>query len=216
MKAKHVAESTIFDLLNAERSDCPICTAITESTRSWLESTLSNLMHNFEARDKLLKGGMCEKHRNITIELARSDSSIGGLSVALLFEEMLSRQVKALGIKKRKTKRNEKSCYLCSFEEETAGRYLNSLASLFNALRWRLLYENSKQTICIEHSDELLSLIKGDTERWFREVQNKKFLRLHQSLKLYINKHDYRNSEPFGPETDSWKLTAKLVGEKKT
>jgi len=213
MKANHVAESTLVELLNKPGLDCPICSALSLSTKSWLEATLSNLMHNFESRGKLLRGGLCTAHKKLLIELATSEFNIGALSLSMLLDEMLPVQLRTL--EKRKVI-SGKSCYLCEFERQTSQRYVDTFKEFFNLLEGKKLYENSEHIICIDHSAKLLSSMKAKTREWFLEVQNVKFTALHQLLKNYMKKHDHRSKEPFGEERDSWKTLAKLIGELKT
>ncbi|OAA30909.1 hypothetical protein AT15_09505 [Kosmotoga arenicorallina S304] len=213
MKAHHVAESTILELLKGTGFDCPICSALSLSTRSWIESTLSNLMHNFEPRGKLLKGGLCKRHRRLLFELASSEFNIGALPLSLLLDEMLPLQLKAL--EKRKVIYGD-SCYLCKFEGEASQRYIDTFGNLFNLQRWKKLYEDSERIICADHSAKMLSHMKSKNREWFISVQKRKFSELHTLLKRYIKKHDHKSKEPFGIERNSWKLLLKLIGETKT
>ena len=96
MKAENIAESKIMDLLRVNEASCPVCHGVRNTIDSWLESTISNLMHNFEAREKLMSGGLCRAHSKMIVALAGVSSDVGSLGVSMVFEELLERQINSL------------------------------------------------------------------------------------------------------------------------
>lgn len=220
MRAGDVAESTVMELFKADDYDCPVCRAVNDASTAWLSSVLADLLHNFESRKKLLRGGLCKVHKNKIIALAQSTSDIGGLPVAMLLEEMLERQLKALenSGKKRFFNKNSsvssKSCYLCSFEKETEIRYISALQNVFRRTEFRKAYEDSSRIICVDHSVMILKRLAAS--EWFKELQKKKYRFVLSQLEHYVSKHDYRNKEPFGEEALFWKIATKLSGEIET
>ncbi|ACR79854.1 DUF6062 family protein [Kosmotoga olearia] len=220
MRAGDIAESTVMELFKVNDYDCPVCRAVNDASIAWLASVLADLLHNFESREKLLHGGLCQTHRGKIVSLARSTSDIGGLPVAMLLEEMLERQLKALENSgkrrffRKNNKTHSKTCYLCSFEKETEMRYIIALQSAFRKAEFRRAYEETSRIICIDHSVMILGRLTA-TE-WFKEIQKKKYRFMLTQLGHYISKHDYRNKEPFGEEALFWKIATKLTGEIET
>lgn len=222
IKAGDIAESTIIDLLKKNEMSCPICQGITMTINMWLESTISNLMHNYEAREKIMSGGLCEKHSTRIITLAKESSDVGSLGASMVYEELLKRQIDVIGKEKGGNsffpgkKKPDSSCYLCDLEIETEIRYVNTFKKLFNDKKMTDLYQKSKRVFCVSHTDKLLEAkLNKATSKWFVEIQKVKLENMLYLLKTYISKHDYRNTEPFGTEADSWKLVSKIVGEKR-
>ena len=205
--------------------ECPLCEIQKIVEEQFLHEFLNDAVMEDSARAKVNKLGFCGKHFDMLF--ARPNK----LSVALQITtrtntlQKLLTNVKSVSQAKKQAKALEKqstTCIICDLTNESMVKYYKTVAQLFNKEKDFYKTLLSTKGFCLKHYSELLNYASyaGFTANAYVEflsgIEGRNFERLQSELKVFCDKHDYRNArEPLGNAEDSLKrMGEKLYGKK--
>lgn len=217
----HIDTGLIKDKLK-ENSECPLCAIKSVVEEQLLFEFLNDAVMQDDTRKEVNKLGFCSTHYDMLF--ARENK----LSLALQIYTRLNTLkavVKDGNSAKKQSKEifeSEKTCIICSLTEESMVKYYKTIAQLFakegNFYKTLL----SSKGFCMHHYAELLKysnsagFAKKEYVKILTGVQKMNLERLQEELKVFCDKHDYRNAHmPLGnSETALIRLREKLYGKK--
>lgn len=220
----HIDTGLIIEKFNSD-SECPLCQIQKIVEEQFLHEFLNDAVMEDNTRIKVRKTGFCAKHFDMLF--ARQNKLSLALQVDTRLEDLQSlfSGVSSHGSAVKKAKEIEKkssTCAVCEYVEESMVKYYKTIAQMFareSDFIKRLL---STKGFCLHHYGELLKY--SNSAGWavkpyletLQEVEQKNFERLKKELKVFCDKHDYRNAkEPLGnSETALNRMRIKLYGEK--
>ena len=205
--------------------ECPLCEIQKIVEEQFLHEFLNDAVMEDSARAKVNKLGFCGKHFDMLF--ARPNK----LSVALQITtrtntlQKLLTNVKSVSQAKKQAKALEKqstTCIICDLTNESMVKYYKTVAQLFNKEKDFYKTLLSTKGFCLKHYSALLNYASyaGFTANAYVEflsgIESRNFERLQSELKVFCDKHDYRNArEPLGNAEDSLKrMGEKLYGKK--
>ncbi len=198
-----------------DEGGCPICRLLSKVEVSALQSLLYEHVNDPYVRKLIIHGwGLCQYHSWLMARLAMEDHSPGsGLGPAIIMEDLLSRYLEALN--KGTFPEAGSGCYVCKQLQEFEEVYVESFALEIESTDLLSKYAtNSKSVLCSRHFNMIIKLANKNARERLLEIQRAKLENLVNTVREYINKHDYRCQESITKEeAESWLLAIEaLVG----
>ena len=206
--------------------ECPLCEIKKIVEEQFLHEFLNDAVMEDSIRQKVNEKGFCQRHFDML--LARPNK----LSVALqtatrvnYLQKLIENTVNAKKVISNAKKLEElsKTCIICEFTEESMVKYYKTIAQMF--VREKDFYKTlfSSKGFCLEHYTELIKysnsagFMAKDYVTLISSIQNRNIKRLQEELKVFCDKHDYRNANmPLGnSETALPRMRIKLYGDEK-
>ncbi len=212
MKPKDLVEIKILDIMSLNDQSCPVCELINESTEKLIHTILYEFVNDPQIRSSLRTMGFCKKHAQMIEEHLQKHPELGLLGIAIIYEDMLDQSIKILQDGEFSALKVE-NCYLCEREEQTEKIYINSFGKILSDVEGMTLFSQNNFVFCLDHFIKIYQLVDETARRRFKEIQIEKLSRLKDLLTIFIDKHDYRNREPFGKEATVYKLADKLLAK---
>jgi len=208
MAQKHIAYYRLLEALEAP--GCPICRLAEESVRRRMQFILYESVNDPAVRKELTASrGFCPRHGELFLELGSP------LGAALIYSDIIDAVSQdLLRSPSRKRRLTEKpACPACGWAENSAQQSLCVLADNMNDEEMRVRIASNRD-FCIPHLFRLLSLASSDELDHLRNMALRHLADLKSELSEIVRKSDYRCSEPWGPEGDSWRRAVrKLSGQ---
>ncbi len=202
-----------------KKDGCPICSLYKMLEQNELELILGASMMERDVRSRTDEHGFCKNHLDAMLTMPNK------LPLALIFDTHLGSLEKRLFSKSSSPKGNDvlkiaQDCYICN-------RLNDYMAQIYDTVFY--LYKNESDFrrktqeqpyFCISHYAELLT--KGakaldrktyaDFYQTLKDVETKYFSLLHDDVKWFVKKFDYRFiDEPWGNAKDSLERTVKAL-----
>ncbi len=220
MSEKFVAYFRFID--TCAEAGCPICRCAIEAGRRFLDALIYEQVNDPENRRYLRASwGFCNWHTWMLREVA--DSAFGA---SIIYEDLLSCLVhrldklrdrtagtpaklrtwlaRVMGVSRRPAVvelfRRRRPCRVCVEVAGAEERYLDTLLGFVGDLQFQRAYERS-EGLCAPHT--LLAIERGAGGAAIDELLRltlPKWTAVRQDLQRFVNKHDYRNREPFTDE----------------
>ncbi len=220
----HIDTGLIIEKFN-DSSECPLCQIQKIVEEQFLHEFLNDAVMEDNTRIKVRKTGFCAKHFDMLF--ARQNKLSLTLQIDTRLEDLqcLFADLKSHGSAKNKAKEIAKkgsTCAVCEFVEDSMIKYYKTVAQMFARESDFIKTLLSTKGFCLHHYGELLKY--SNSAGWaikpyletLKEVEKKNFERLKKELKVFCDKHDYRNAnQPLGnAETALNRMRIKLYGEK--
>ena len=206
--------------------ECPLCEIKKIVEEQFLHEFLNDAVMEDSTRQKVNEKGFCQRHFDMLF--ARPNK----LSVALQtatrvkylqkFIENTDNAKKVISNAK-KLEELSKTCIICDYTEESMVKYYKTITQMF--VREKSFYKTlfSSKGFCLEHYTKLIKysnsagFMAKDYVTLISSIQNRNVTRLSEELKVFCDKHDYRNANmPLGSsETALPRMRIKLYGDEK-
>lgn len=220
----HIDTGLIVDKFQTD-CECPLCEIQKIVEEQFLFEFLNDAVMEENTRIKVGQKGFCAKHFDMLF------SRQNKLSVALQIEtrsqvlsEFLTPLKNAKSAKKLADKIDsfDKTCIICELVEESMVKYYKTVAQMYAKEKefYKILFNG--KGFCMHHYAELLryssfaGFMKDDYVALISKNQQRNFERLQGELKVFCDKHDYRNAMiPLGDaETALPRMREKLYSKK--
>lgn len=188
--------------------DCPLCEIQKIVEEQFLFEFLNDAVMEDTTRIAVGKKGFCAKH--VDMLLNRQNK----LSVALQLRTRLDKMYGELSVvktaksaKKRAVEINKamSSCIICDFVEESMEKYYKTIAQMYMNERDFCKLLVSTKGFCLPHYVKLLEyssyagFLKNNYAEVLSTLQNTAINDIYDNLKVFCDKHDYRNAnKPLG------------------
>ena len=203
----HIDTAIIKDKFQ-ENCTCPLCQIKSVIEEQLLYEFLNDAVMEDSTRAKVNKLGFCSSHFDMLF------SRQNKLSLALQAQTRLNtvlslfktqKSFKGAKAQSQKILDSEKTCIICELTEDSMVKYYKTVAQLFlgeKEFRSILLKSNgfcfTHYAMLLKYSNEAGFLVKEYLDA-ISSVQNKALEKLNANLKVFCDKHDYRNaSKPLG------------------
>lgn len=206
--------------------ECPLCEIKKIVEEQFLHEFLNDAVMEDSTRQKVNEKGFCQRHFDMLFNRPNK------LSVALQtatrvkylqkFIENTDNAKKVISNAK-KLEELSKTCIICDYTEASMVKYYKTIAQMF--VREKSFYKTlfSSKGFCLKHYTELIKYSKSagymakDYVNLLASIQNRNVNRLSEELKVFCDKHDYRNANmPLGSsETALPRMRIKLYGDEK-
>lgn len=206
--------------------ECPLCEIRAVAEEQFLHEFLNDAVMEDGMRGKVNKLGFCAKHFDMLI--ARQNKLSVALQISTRLDTLLDKiidnanNVKAAQKQAEKLADAQKTCIICNLAEESMEKYYRTIAEMYK--RESLFRESFKASkgFCLDHYIELLRYAKyaGNMADEFvtdlTQLERKNLYRLKAELKIFCDKHDYRNALlPLGnAETALPRTRIKMYGKR--
>ena len=200
--------------------ECPLCEIQKIVEEQFLHEFLNDAVMEDSTRSKVNKLGFCGRHfqmmfnrpnkLSVALQIATRTNTLQKILTPIKSVSQAKKQAKAL-------EKESTTCIICDLVQESMVKYYKTVAQLFN--KEKNFYKTllSTKGFCLKHYSELLNYSShaGFTANAYVEflsgIESRNFIRLQAALKVFCDKHDYRNArEPLGNAEDS----LKRIGEK--
>ena len=221
----HIDTGLIKDKFKVD-CECPLCEIKQVVEEQFLHEFLNDAVMEDNTRIKVGKLGFCDRHFDMLF------SRQNKLSVALqirtridVLKDRVLNELKNVNQASKTAKEIEKNlstCAICDLVEESMVKYYKTIAQMFVRERNFFTTLNSSKGFCMHHYAELLKYAKSagfiskEYVSLLSKIQMRNVNRLENELKVFCDKHDYRNAlEPLGSaETALPRTRTKLYGKK--
>ena len=205
--------------------ECPLCEIKQIVEEQFLHEFLNDAVMEDNTRIKVGKLGFCAKHYDMLF--SRPNKLSVALQIRTRIEKLKEKmkEVKSAGAAIKLSKELEsasETCVICDLVEESMVKYYKTIAQMY--LREKEFYKTllKSKGFCMHHYAELLKYSKSATfaskeyVSLISGIQNRNIERLESELKVFCDKHDYRNANmPLGSaETALPRTRTKLYGKK--
>ena len=220
----HIDTGLIIEKFQTD-CECPLCEIQKIVEEQFLHEFLNDAVMEDNTRIKVGQRGFCAKHFDMLF--ARQNKLSIALQIGTRAEVMSMYLEKLSSAKAAKKAANvidnfDKTCIICSLQEESMVKYYKTVAQLFMREKefYKMLF--SCKGFCMHHYAELLrysahaGFMKNEYVSVLSTCQKRNFDRLQSELKYFCDKHDYRNAMlPMGDaETALPRMREKLYGKK--
>lgn len=213
-----------------QQPDCALCVLARNKSQRYIEALLDTAVMDVEHRDAWrLAKGLCPAHAYMTIEMSQRSASL-----AILYEDVLGHEIAALtpltapersrlgwharrrwGQRVRHWLRawqERMPCSVCQLWQEQERLYIAVLLDDWHDVALTRAFSQSCG-LCLPHVARLIA--GGATHRHLSAVlavQHKCFHALHDDLREFLRKQDYRFAhEPYGSDADAWRRAVRLL-----
>jgi hypothetical protein len=212
-----------------QQSDCALCVLARRKSQRYIETLFGTAVMDVEHRDAWrLAKGLCPVHAEMAIEIPQSS-----VSLAILYEDVLGHEIAALSrlatpersrlawLAGRRWGRvrnwlrawqQRTSCPVCCLWQEQERLYIAVLLDDWYDAALTQAFSQSCG-LCLPHIACLIAW--GATHRHLSAVlaaQQKCFHALHDDLREFLRKQDYRFvHQPYGREADAWRRAVRLL-----
>ena len=205
--------------------ECPLCEIQAIVEEQFLHEFLNDAVMEEGMRGKVNKFGFCSRHFDMLF--IRQNKLSVALQIASRMNTILDHITDANNVKSalkqaEKLESDQSTCIICNLAEESMEKYYRTIAEMYKREpNFRDSFRASKG-FCLPHYIQLLKYAKyagGEISEFLSdltEVEQKNMLRLRAELKIFCDKHDYRNAlMPLGSaETALPRTRTKLYGKK--
>jgi len=202
-----------------KKDGCPICALYKMLEKNELELILGASMMERDVRARTDEQGFCQKHLETMLTMPNK------LPLALIFDTHLGSIEKRLFDKKSSPKSNDvlkiaQDCYICNRLEGYMTQIYDTIFYLYKHESDFRRKTEEQPFFCLSHYAELLTrgaktLDKktfADFAQALRNVEGNYFSNLHDDVKWFVKKFDYRFiDEPWGNAKDSLERTVKAL-----
>jgi hypothetical protein len=199
--------TTFFNLTDAlAETGCAFCVLTAAAAHRYLEAMLYEYVNDPGTRKAMATSlGFCPAHARLARE-ARD-----ALGVAILYEALCR------GAASRIRKGHMPLvgfCPVCRAEADAEQRYVRAFSTHIVEKDFEAQFLAS-DGFCLSHFQSVCeSLADNAARELVRTHQAKTLETLAAQLRLFAEKHDYRNTTEFGPEGDAWqRALEKLAGK---
>jgi hypothetical protein len=195
-----------FDLLrDLELPGCAVCRGETHSAWRYLDALLWERITDAGTRESARRThGFCREHSFLSLAVAHELHCESGM--AILFEDLLTHVIGDLEValeesggrgRRRKSKRDplapESRCRVCAIAAQTAANYLRLLATADPTSEIGSAARSGEPHLCVWHLRRGFAQTSlEDERRSFAEVFAAGTNTLHEELREFIRKRDYR------------------------
>lgn len=219
----HIDTGLIIEKFNTD-CECPLCQIQKIVEEQFLHEFLNDAVMEDNTRIKVRKTGFCAKHYDMLF--ARQNKLSLALQIDTRFEDLFSllNPVNSSGGAKKVAKNIKKkssTCAVCELVEDSMVKYYKTVAQMFAREKNFITTLLNTKGFCLHHYGELLTY--SNSAGWAQkpyletlsQVEKKNFERLKGELKVFCDKHDYRNAnQPLGnAETALNRTRIKLYGD---
>lgn len=206
--------------------ECPLCEIKAIAEEQFLHEFLNDAVMEDGMRGKVNKLGFCAKHYDMLI--ARQNKLSVALQISTRLDTILDKilldvdNVKAAQKQVQKLEDAQKTCIICNLTEDSMEKYYRTIAEMYKREpNFRNQFNESKG-FCLHHYTELLKYAKhagsmaGEYVKALSEIERKNLFRIKAELKIFCDKHDYRNARmPLGnAETALPRTRIKMYGKR--
>jgi hypothetical protein len=187
---------------------CPVCRAVRKSEEDLIKSILYEGVNDPSIRRSFRESlGLCPYHAWLFVEVVRKPDVLDGLGSTIIYEDMLSEAIELFKEGKYQKIINPEGCPLCKHSRQVESNIINDFIDCFKQSPETLIaYEESPSIFCFKHFISIyVSLEDYGIRQELLKIQERKLNELHNLLKEYIRKADYRVREPVTKEeADAW------------
>lgn len=212
LKPRDFVEIKLIDTLSEKNQNCPVCRLINESIEKLVDTILYELVNDPEIRTNFRNSGLCKRHAEIIERYLERHPELGLLGIAIIYEDMLQNQIDLISQNDFDSIKN-KNCYLCERENEVEKTYISSFIRIFSENDGLDLFEKSSCILCFDHYYRISTIVDESFAERLKKIQSAKLSNLKDQLSIFIQKHDYRNKQPFGKEAVAYKVAGALMGK---
>jgi hypothetical protein len=189
---------TFFKVWDAfDQNECPICYLRRKARDLYLSNLWYENVNDVGLRNQL--------HRSLGFSPEAANTSVAmgeDLGISIIYRS-LSEDV-ASRLHSGAKLAAEEPCPASAHASTMEDIYVQTLAAHYLAQDVQKRHEDSPG-LCLNHIAAVLdALPTAELRKRFSGIEETKFRQLSQELDTFINKSDYRNTEPLGSEKDAW------------
>lgn len=181
-----------FEMIeNFQEDKCIICLLKNKALDKFFDDFLYESVNDYKLRDKIRKGGICQKH-------AKKLEALGDvLAHAIIYSDLLStfKNNHYIEVLPRKKKMGEKNgCIFCEKEQDFEDTYIRAFSQYFSQATHFKSNFIEKGFLCQRHLNQILEKMNSSSsQRELISVMKSKIDKILHHLERIKEKNDYRN-----------------------
>lgn len=193
MVSKHEKSVTYVSLINQfKKIGCPICSRLREIEYNEIYNILYGNVNDLYIRKKLRRSlGFCPYHSWLMVKIAEEEPIIGGLSPAIIYEDLLTIYMESLDMESLERRREYSSCIICKNIRDFEELYTNYIVESLSSTDILQKYSETPSIFCKRHYEMIIDRVNNYYKKKLREIQKEKIKRVLIEVRNYIKKHRY-------------------------
>jgi|ECHnycMinimDraft_1075156.scaffolds.fasta_scaffold05807_2 hypothetical protein len=179
-----------------KQNGCPICRLLDNFERKTIDNILDELVLDPSIRQKFIESlGLCKYHAWLLVDIAKERGN--RLGAAVIYESVLKEYID--NFEKILNKEEKIECFICEYTDKFQEYYIDLYTDCFKEGKIKE-YAQSSSILCHRHLRMIIEKLDKENIKKLTDIQKLKLSKLYSNITKFIEKHDYKNTEPITDE----------------